>query len=208
MITTVGLDLDNTLVTYDALFHTLGTEQGLIRVESPRQKRHIRDFLRESADGEQQWRTLQGLAYGARMGEAALSDGVEPFLLECRQRGVTVHIVSHRTLVAAADPGGINLHDAAMDWMTAHRFFEANGLGLLPSNVWFEQTRTEKVARIRRLRCTHFVDDLEEVLLDPDFPPDTSRILYAPDGGCLDGPDGLTLVRTWAAAREAVFGRR
>ena len=38
------------------------------------------------------------------------------------------------------------------------------------------------------LSLTHFIDDLEEVLTDPGFPPNVERILFAdghePDGCC------------------------
>jgi hypothetical protein len=205
----IGLDLDNTLVTYDSLFHLLAIELELIAADIPKHKRQIRDAVRRHANGEHHWRVLQGLAYGARMHEAALSAGAEDFLLECHRRRLPVHIVSHRTQHAASDPQGLDLRDAALAWMHQRRFFDADGLGLEPAHVWFEPTRADKVARIRRLGCTHFVDDLEEVFREAEFPPHVIKILYAPDLG--DGPadiDGVRVATNWAAVREAMFADR
>ena len=52
-----------------------------------------------------------------------------------------------------------------------------HGIGL--ADVYFESTRAEKLKRIAALSLTHFIDDLEEVLTDPDFPPNVERILFA-----------------------------
>jgi hypothetical protein len=51
---------------------------------------------------------------------------------------------------------------------------------------------------------THFIDDLEEVLNDPDFPPDVERILFA------DGVQPVSLsyisCSTWRDIERQVFG--
>ena len=57
-----------------------------------------------------------------------------------------------------------DLRVAALRWMESNRFFDATGLGIGRSNVYFEGTRDEKVRRIRELGCDVFVDDLAEVL--------------------------------------------
>ena len=202
----IGLDLDNTLVSYDALFHALAVERGLVDGATPKHKRAIRDAVRRHAEGEQQWRVLQALAYGRRMGDAALNPGAAAFVRRCTSRGLPVHIVSHRTISAEADPDRTDLRASAIEWMRVNRFFEADGLGMNPGCVWFEGTRVEKVARIRQLACTHFVDDLEEVFDEPGFPPDVEKILYAPDRAETSIGDVRVAV-DWTSVAEAVFGR-
>jgi hypothetical protein len=202
----IGLDLDNTLVSYDDLFHALALERGLIDDATPKHKRMIRDAIRRSDDGEQHWRRLQALAYGGRMSEAALIEGVAEFIRECGQRGLAVHIISHRTLNAVADPDGTDLRAAAIGWMRSQGFFDARGLGLDPSRVWFEATRADKVARIRQVACSYFVDDLEEVFLEPAFPDHVVKILYAPDAERTMRTADVRVAATWAAVREVVFG--
>jgi hypothetical protein len=88
--------------------------------------------------------------------------------------------------------------------MKANRFFEAGGLALEPRNVFFAGTRDEKIARIRELSCTHFIDDLEETFLEASFPPTTARILYEP-GRQSPAPNGVALMRTWQEIRDYFF---
>lgn len=206
--TVIGLDLDNTLVTYDDLFHTLALEQQWVAPDTPKNKRQIRDRIRQTADGEQRWRALQGLAYGSRMHDAALSPGVPEFMIACRTRGVPVYVVSHRTKHAAVDPSGADLHEAALAWMRDRGFFDPQRLGFQPADVWLESTRSAKIARICRLGCTHFVDDLEEVFREPAFPAGVAKILYAADEAVAVPDAGAArVVRNWQGVGEAVFGR-
>ena len=70
--------------------------------------------------------------------------------------------------------------------------------------MFFEGTREAKLQRIASLGCTHFVDDLEEVLREPGFPPSVERILYAPDAALdLSGP--IKIVPDWHAMRDYFF---
>jgi len=51
---------------------------------------------------------------------------------------------------------------------------------------------------------THFIDDLEEVLSDPDFPSDVERILFA-DGAQPASPSYISC-STWRDIERQVFG--
>ena len=46
----IGIDFDNTIVSYDDLFHRLATERGLIPAAFPSRKTSMRDFLRQEAE--------------------------------------------------------------------------------------------------------------------------------------------------------------
>ena len=192
----IGVDFDNTLVSYDEVMRRAALEEGLIPAGGGAGKREIRDRVRRLADGEQAWQKLQSLVYGLRMEEARLIDGVPEFFARCRQARIPVYIISHKTELAAWNATGVNLRHAALEWMERRRFFEPAGLGLAREHVCFESTRGEKIARIRALRCTHFIDDLEETFLEPSFPRDVAKILYAPSGHGTAIP-GVTCVRSW-----------
>ena len=43
----IGIDFDNTIVSYDDLFHKIATEQKLIPENFPHSKLLIRDYLRK-----------------------------------------------------------------------------------------------------------------------------------------------------------------
>ena len=65
-----------------------------------------------------------------------------------------------------------------MGWLQSHSFFGLEGLGWQKNQVFFELTKEEKVKRIVQLGCTHYIDDLPEIL---EMLPDTvQKILFAP----------------------------
>jgi diaminopimelate decarboxylase len=199
-----GIDFDNTIVTYDELLTTIARERGLIDVNGTLTKRSIRDRIRLLPDGEIEWQKCQALLYGQRIAEAKLVEGVADFIRLCRERGIPVHIVSHKTEFSGYDPTHTNLRTAAMNWMLANHFFDVEGLALDPRDVHFAGTRAEKLDRIRQLACTHFIDDLEETFLEAAFPPNTARILYEPGRQC-PAPHGVALMRTWQEIRDYFF---
>ena len=196
----IGIDFDNTIISYDAVFHAAARSAGLIGEGIAPRKQAVRDAMRLAPDGELAWQKLQGQVYGAGIRDAVVIDGVDPFLRRCRAAGCEVAIVSHKTVFGHYDPQRVNLRDAATDWMTAHGFFADDGYGI--SQVYFEGTRAEKLARIGRLRCDWFIDDLAEVLSDPAFPPGVRKILFGPAQAV---PSDCIVCPTWRAIEECIF---
>lgn len=207
MTRTIGIDFDNTIVSYDDLMYRAAVDRGLISDGADRTKRAVRDRIRQLPDGEIEWQKLQALAYGPRMHEAQPIDGAEEFLRRCRQNGIGVFVVSHKTEYASYDETRTNLRTAALEWMATRRYFEPDGLGLRRGDVYFESTRRDKLARIAAIGCSHFIDDLEEVFLEPSFPPHVQKILYAPDPS-LESTHAATVMPTWRAVCDYFFDRR
>jgi hypothetical protein len=176
----IGVDFDNTIVSYDALMYRTAVHKGLIDNKVRKNKKRIRDAIRKTPNGEIEWQKLQAQVYGPIMHEAQLIDGVDTFFEHCNRQDISVHIVSHKTEYANYDTTDTNLRAAALKWMSAHDFFEADGIGLSYQKIYFESTRQAKINRIKKLRCTHFIDDLEETFLEVSFPEGVKKILYAP----------------------------
>ena len=197
----IGIDFDNTIIGYDAVFHATATRLGLIGEGIAPRKQAVRDAIRRSPDGELSWQKLQGQVYGAGIADATLIEGVDPFLRRCRAEACEVVIVSHKTVFGHHDPRRVNLRDAALDWMKARKFFTEDGYGI--SHVFFEATRAEKLARIGALGCDWFIDDLEEVFADPAFPQGVRRILFAP---AADAAASCIVCPTWKRIEERIFG--
>jgi hypothetical protein len=180
--TIIGIDLDNTLVCYDELFHFAAHQEGLIELSAPQSKERIRDAIRLLPEGENKWTRLQAIVYGPRMSGATAFEGSEEFLRHCAERGTKTLIISHKTRFAILDGKQVDLRHSALDWMKAKKFFDSDDCGLSSAEVFFESTRAEKIERIRALGCTHFIDDLAEVFAEPDFPDDVTKLLFAPHG--------------------------
>ena len=192
----VGVDFDNTIVCYDHLFHRIAVEQGLIPSEVPAIKEAVRNHLR-ACGKEETWTMMQGLVYGARMSEAAPFPGVHAFFARCRERGVPVHIISHKTRHPFLGPP-YDLHQAAHDWLAAH--------GFQASQVHFELTKADKLKRIAQEGCSCFIDDLPEFLAEAAFPAGVERILFQPAGNPAPDPRWHHAA-SWPAIEDLVLCR-
>ena len=204
MSAVIGVDLDNTLVCYDDVFHLAACEEGLIDSSLPRSKEKIRDAIRLLPGGESRWTRLQAIVYGPRMTEATAFDGIDAFFRHCAESGTRAWIVSHKTPFATLDGEQVDIRESALRWMKLKGFFDSGGLALSPDDVFFESTRAEKIERIRALRCTHFIDDLAEVFAESAFPPGTAKLLFAAHG--MDSPaPGVRSFKTWRELDQFFF---
>ena len=192
----VGIDFDNTVVGYDPLFHRAAVEQGLVPAELSATKIAVRDYLR-STGREDEWTELQGHVYGPRMGEAAPFPGVLDFFRWAREHRLELAIVSHRTRHPFIGPKH-DLHEAARGWVET--FLQRPGL-IGHDRVFFELTKEDKLARIGAVRCTHFVDDLPEILLADGFPQAAVPILFDPERHHVP-VDQLLAFDSWAALQR------
>ncbi|MBF0447826.1 MAG: haloacid dehalogenase-like hydrolase [Magnetococcales bacterium] len=205
----IGLDFDNTLVTYDSLFFRLAQEQRFLPSEcvppANPSKNWVRQVVRDWGGGEIAWQKIQAEVYGPRMSEALLMPGVSDFLSTATERGARCFIISHKTTFARQDiRGEYNLHKAALDWMESHDFFNRDGFNFSLEDIFFNPTRAGKIAQIGRSSCDYFIDDLVEVLTEPGFPKQTRRLLLDPEGSAPPGP--YRPMSSWAAIQRAIFG--
>lgn len=201
----IGLDLDNTIVCYDGLFHRIALQAGEIPPELPVHKTAVRDHLRAQGR-DPAFTEMQGLAYGPRMGEAQPFDGVIHFIGLAQSLDIQVSIVSHKTRHPLAGPKH-DLHEAARAWIDQH-LRDMSGHALLTvGQVFLEPSKEAKWQRIAALGCDVFVDDLPEILLAPQFPVATRRIWFAPATQASESAgEALERFDSWAAIADAVLG--
>jgi hypothetical protein len=189
------VDFDNTIVRYDELFFDVASEMGLVANEVLKSKTAVREHVLTAYSNEE-WTLLQSEVYGARLLEAPAHPGVTDFFLQCRARAVPVYIVSHKTQFATGG-NAYDLHRSALGWLEDRGFFAATGVQFDRGRLFFAKTREEKLGRIARLACTHFIDDLPELFAEPAFPVGVRKILFDPCDAHIDWNDG-TRARTWA----------
>lgn len=195
----IGIDFDNTIVSYDSLFHRVALEQGLIPPALAPNKVAVRDHLRQTGR-EQIWIEMQGEVYGSRMDEAEMYPGFLEFLDWAGQAGHRVSIVSHKTRHPFAGPR-YDLHQAARHWVGTH-LLGGDEPRIAESAIHFELTKQEKLLRIGAIGCEVFIDDLPEILLADALAADLRRILFDPDGNHSPLQDGqITAVSSWFAAK-------
>jgi hypothetical protein len=195
----IGVDFDNTIVSYDALFHKIGRERGWFTDEVPVNKSDVRNFLRR-VGREDDWTEMQGYVYGARMPEAAIFPGVKDFFQACREAGHTVNIISHKTRHPFRGEA-YDLHSAALAWLGQERFFSDAPFAVGRENVFLELTREAKLERIGSQRCDFFIDDLPEFLAEPAFPATAARVLFDPSD-LYDNETQFTRIKAWSEAAK------
>jgi hypothetical protein len=191
----IGLDFDNTIVSYDALFYKVARERNMLPQEILIGKVAVRNYLR-SVGQEDAWTELQGYVYGARMDEAAIYPGVIDFLRWAKSVKHELAIISHKTKHPYRG-SQYDLHASARAWIEKH--LNEGGEALLPSSqVYFEVSKEAKLARILEFGCAVFIDDLPEILTAEAFPKDTAPVLFDPDGNHEGHAlPGVTIVRSW-----------
>jgi hypothetical protein len=200
----IGLDFDNTMICYDGVFLSAARERGLVSPDFSGGKQQVRDAIRLRPNGETDWQRLQGYVYGRGLDRAEAFEGLGDFLKRARSAGDAILVISHKTEFGHLDPERVNLRQAALAWMKAEGFLEEEGSVGLVGGVFFEGTRAEKLRRIASTRCDIFIDDLEEVLADPDFPPGVERILFSRlSSAAIAAPHAVC--RNWAAVAEVLF---
>jgi hypothetical protein len=188
----LGLDFDNTLISYDQLFQSVALEKALIPETTPPQKNAVRDYLRQQGI-EDEWTRLQGEVYGNRILEAEPYPGMQAALKGLSYLQIPMCIVSHKTRAPfLGEPW--DLHAAARSWLKQQGFHDANRMGWSEDQVFFELTKEAKVARIVALGCSHYVDDLPEILAM--LPDSVEKILFAPGEVVGKDPD-WKLMRSW-----------
>lgn len=174
----IGIDFDNTIAWYDTSFKEVALAEGFISGNwNGNGKTELRDHLRSLPDGETAWKKLQGRVYGKFMHRAEMMPGVTSFLLKCKARKHRVFIVSHKTEYGHFDPEKIPMRRETLKWMEAKRFFDPGCFGMKKENVFFVDTRKEKVEKIAELGCDCFIDDLPEVFAEENFRAGTRKIL-------------------------------
>jgi hypothetical protein len=180
----IGLDFDNTVIRYDAVFHRLAIRRGWLPARPALTKERVKKLLLKEDGNDLRWQALQAKAYGEGIMGAVFFPGCREFLRHAKENGHEVFIVSHKSKSSHFDPS-VKLREWSAKWLAK------NARGVIPvKNVFFAATRDEKVKRIAGLDLDMFIDDLLPVLEHPDFPSATARIHFRSS--------------TWAPAKRAL----
>ena len=198
----IGLDFDNTLACYNKVFLDEAKKLKYLPIDWTGDKQSIKSEILKFADGDTKWQRLQGIVYGPAMSSAVLFPGVASFLLRAKERGNQIIIVSHKTKYGHQDETRTPLREKALQWMENKDFFDTNGFGILRTNVYFCDSREEKVMRIKDLKIDLFVDDLECVFEEREFPSARKILFRSPPSSSFKGVS----CASWSEVSEDVLG--
>lgn len=188
----IGFDFDNTLISYDILFRRVAVEQGLIPPEIQANKNAVRDYLKR-VNKENAWTMLQGDVYGGRILEAEPYPGMWEALQFIANRSIPMTIISHKTRLPYLGESK-DLHLAARGWLKKLKIDSLTGPNISDEKVFFEPSKEEKCKRIVNLGCTHYIDDLPEILTM--LPNNIIKIHFSPNSENIHNKDWI-LMKSW-----------
>jgi hypothetical protein len=163
MLQKIGLDLDNTIITYDKLIFKLAKEKYSI---SKRFVNKEKDFLKKEIikkKGNKEWTAFQGLVYGKYILRAKLSDNFYNTISKIKSF-YDLYIISHKTKWSKIGIK-INLRNAAKKFLKKNKIAYCKNSLIKNKNIFFENTEQEKIKKITNLKINYFIDDLIKVLL-------------------------------------------
>ena len=184
----VGLDFDNTIVSYEDSIEVLCEEVGLPISKGLNKK----ESLKESSikvGGDQYWTFLQGELYGPKM------EFAKPFencfdALSAMPYEIKFIILSHRS---PKPYGGqeYNLTEYAEAWINKN---VPRSLLNRIEHIEFFESKKDKILAIQRWAPAVFIDDLTSIFLDPLFPLNVSPVLFDP---CSRSICGFRVMTNW-----------
>ncbi len=188
----IGIDFDNTIIKYDNLFYEIALEKKLIPKNLQKKKNEVRKFFINN-NIEDQWTILQGEVYGGKIYRAKPFKGFIESIKYLNELSIPFFIISHKTKFPYLGKK-VDLHDSALSWMTSNKFFDSDGLNMSISQVYFEPTKERKVEKIIDKGCTHFIDDLPEIL---DIISDkVEKIYFSPNNSSINDNNWI-IMNSW-----------
>ena len=205
MILRIGLDFDNTIANYDQAFpevaRILGYETN--NLNATLNKRDLKLKLLKQPDGDTAWQKVQGLVYGKFIDLASLYPGVYEFVLRALASGHEIFIVSHKTELGHFDESRTPLRQAATTWLINQKLVGDSDSKIKLQNIYYAETRDEKINKIVELQLDVFIDDLDEVLSDRSFPKSTRKILF---GSVETTSEEILAIQSWREVGDELFG--
>ncbi len=198
----IGIDLDNTIISYDDVFQLAANKFGLLDNNNFLSKESLRNQIRNQKNGEKKWQKLQGYVYGEGINEAVLFPGVYRFLWRCKERKIDVEIVSHKTEFGHFDSQKISLRDSATNFLKNHGLLDNKNP--LIKKVTYKNSKKEKIDYIKQNNYEYFIDDLKEIIFSEDL-EDQKGILFSRENLSFKNSNNV-IAQSWEEVSQSVLG--
>ena len=167
-----GFDFDNTIINYDKVFYLWAKKKKLIKKNNLKNKEAIKRVIIKR-NKIKDWIKLQSEVYSKGIHLAKPNKEFVKIFKYLQKKKVQFYIVSHKTKYPYYGKK-INLHKLSYNWLRKNIFNKKNNIK--KCNCYFENSQKKKVLKIKKLKITHFVDDLQKVL--NQIPNKVTKILY------------------------------
>jgi hypothetical protein len=134
----------------------------------------LKTHYRKQGNYAQEWLKVQEWLYTEGLNFAVLAVGARELIYYLIDKEFSVIIVSHKSRLSAKN--SLDLQGPARKWL--NKALVNSGINL-EKDVYFEETKEDKILRIAKESVTHFVDDLMEIYTDIMFPANINKFLVA-----------------------------
>ena len=161
-----GIDFDNTIVNYNLAFKKVIKKEKInlsksLEKEKFDSKIQIRNYFLKNNDIDL-WKKIQSKVYSKYIFEGYLNIEILKLLKYLDKKKIKFYIVSHKTIYPYFGKK-INLHRLSKKWLRLN-FFNLKNNFKKNYKSFFETTKKKKLNKIKLLKITHFIDDLDEIL--------------------------------------------
>lgn len=179
----IGIDFDNTLISYDEIFYKYALSKGLIENNIPKTKVGLRNYLVKN-NQEKIFTNLQAEVYGPQILNANIFEGVLE-TLNYLSKNNSLIIISHKTIFPYLGPK-YNLREYADKWLKKYNLHTSCTNSPI-SNIFYEDSFSNKTSRIAELKCDLFIDDLPKVL--QNLPKNINKFLFNPNNEFIENEE-------------------
>ena len=170
---TIGIDFDNTIINYNLVFYKIALKKKLINKNINKNKSSVKEYLLHN-NKYNEWVKLQGEVYSKYLDQAAIYPYCLGVIRQLVSKGYRVVIISHKTKFPYVGKK-VNLHKPAFLWIKNKIIKKIN---FKKKQIFFCSSKLKKINEIKRQKCFLFIDDLEEIFLNKNFPKNCSQILF------------------------------
>lgn len=188
----IGIDFDNTIADYTGVFYDVATDLGWLPTNVGTSKNEVKSYFIDN-DIEDKWTELQGIVYGKEITRAKPYANCVEVLKQLHAQGHQLYIISHKTKYPIIGEK-VNFHIAATNWLKANAIIGQENSPVSNENVFFNETKEQKLDRAGHLKCDVFLDDLPSILQHEKFPQNCQGVLFNPYS--IDNL-GLNQVSSW-----------
>ena len=197
----IGIDLDNTIINYDKAFNVASLA---VLNKKFSNKKSLKKNLNSKKNGSKKWMRIQGLVYGKHINHAEIYNGFLNFLIRSNFNKTNLYIVSHKTKYGHFDKTKTNLRDSAERFLVSKNILHRkNNKGFInASNIFFCETKLDKISKINELKLDYFIDDLKDILKHPYIDKKMVKINFQGRGS-----KNIIAIDNWNLINNFIYGK-
>jgi hypothetical protein len=168
----IGIDLDNTIISYNNIINLLAKKKYKLNKEKNNKVLIKKEIIKKY--GEVEWTKFQSLLYGENLKFAEVFYNFKKNISKIKN-DYEIYIISHKTKYPYIGKK-INLIYESKKFIKINKISYCKNEIIKKENIYFENTIENKIKRIKKLKINYFIDDLEGIL--NKLPNNINKIIF------------------------------